>query len=157
MFFTHWSNSNRTEWKFYWNLTKLQNINAPQGRIPCTIFTKFAEFVSRFRMRYLLKFGWICSRGYGVMEGFKLRGRVSPNIQRPLAAKLCVGPPKVLEVQECAQGPLLPCQVWWGSDFSHPGVLLCICMSITLLNVRVCTPDFAMKALGYRHDFDTIV
>jgi len=24
---------------------------APQGRIPCAIFTKFAEFVPRFRMR----------------------------------------------------------------------------------------------------------
>jgi len=27
------------------------NINAPQGRIACAIFTKFAEFVPRFRMR----------------------------------------------------------------------------------------------------------
>ena len=29
--------------------------------------TKFAEFVPHFRMRWVLKFGWICSRGYGVM------------------------------------------------------------------------------------------
>ena len=29
-----------------------QNVEyAPQGRIPCAIFTKFAEFVPRFRMR----------------------------------------------------------------------------------------------------------
>jgi len=26
--------------------------------------------------------------------------------------------PKVLEVKERAQGPLSPCQVWWGSDFT---------------------------------------
>jgi len=26
-------------------------MNAPQGRIPFEIFTKFAEFVPRFRMR----------------------------------------------------------------------------------------------------------
>ena len=31
-------------------LTKMWNINATQ-RIPCAIFTKFAEFVPRFRMR----------------------------------------------------------------------------------------------------------
>jgi len=32
-------------WNLYSNLTKMWNINAPQGRIPCAIFTKFAEFV----------------------------------------------------------------------------------------------------------------
>jgi len=30
----------------------------------------------------------------------------------PPAAKLCVRPPNVLKVQECARGPLSPCQVW---------------------------------------------
>jgi len=29
-------------------------------------------------------------------------------------------------------------------------------MSVTLLNVRDCVPDFAMKALEYRNDFDTV-
>jgi len=49
-------------------LTEMWNINAPQGRIPCAIFKKkIAEFVPHFRMRWVLKFGWICSRGYGVM------------------------------------------------------------------------------------------
>ena len=52
---------------FYSDLTKMRNINAPQGRIPCAIFTKFAEFVPHFRMRWVLKFGWIWSRGYGVI------------------------------------------------------------------------------------------
>jgi len=41
-------------------------------------------------------------RSYG---GFKLRGRVSPKFQRPLAAKLRRNP-KVFEVQERARGPL---------------------------------------------------
>ena len=31
-----------------------------------------------------------------------------------------------------------------------------VCLSVTLLNVRVCAPDFAMKALEYRNDFDTV-
>jgi len=51
--------------------------------------------------------------------GCKLRGWVLPNFQHPLAAKLYVGPPKVLQTQEHAQGPLSPCQVCWGSDFTR--------------------------------------
>ena len=35
-------------------------------------------------------------------------------------------------------------------------VCLSVCLSVTLLNVRVCAPDFAMKALEYRNDFDAV-
>jgi len=35
-------------------------------------------------------------------------------------------------------------------------VCLSVCPSVTLLNVRVCAPDFAMKALEYRNDFDAV-
>jgi len=31
-----------------------------------------------------------------------------------------------------------------------------VCLSVTLLNVRDCSPDFAMKALEYRNNFDAI-
>ena len=51
-----------------------------------------------------------------------------------------------------------------GWDFTRRGgsqnveffVCLFVCLFITLLNVRDCAPDFAMKALEYRNDFDTI-
>ena len=33
---------------------------------------------------------------------------------------------------------------------------LSVCLFVTLLNVRVCAPDFAMRALEYRNDFDTV-
>jgi len=33
---------------------------------------------------------------------------------------------------------------------------LSVCPSVTILNVRVCAPDFAMKALEYRNDFDAV-
>ena len=33
---------------------------------------------------------------------------------------------------------------------------LSVCLSVTLLNVRVCASDIAMKALEYRNDFDTV-
>ena len=33
---------------------------------------------------------------------------------------------------------------------------LSVCLFVTLLNVRDCAPDFAMKALAYRNDFDAV-
>ena len=33
---------------------------------------------------------------------------------------------------------------------------LSVCLFVTLLNVRVCAPNFAMKALEYRNDSDAI-
>ena len=35
-------------------------------------------------------------------------------------------------------------------------VCLFVCLSVTLLNVRVCAHDFAMKALKYRNDFAAV-
>jgi len=35
-------------------------------------------------------------------------------------------------------------------------VCLSVCLSVTLLNVRDCAPDFAMKAMEYRNDFDAV-
>ena len=60
------------------DLTEMWNINAPQGRIPCAIFTKFAEFVPRGalgvkRLLDLLEGLW----SYG---GFKFRGSGFPQI-----------------------------------------------------------------------------
>jgi len=33
-------------------------------------------------------------------------------------------------------------------------LFVCVCLLVTVLNVRVCAPDFAMKALEYKNDFD---
>jgi len=35
-------------------------------------------------------------------------------------------------------------------------VCLSVCLSVTLLNVRACAPDFATKTLEYRNDFDAV-
>ena len=35
-------------------------------------------------------------------------------------------------------------------------VCLSVCLFVALLNVRDCAPDFAMKALEYRNDFDAV-
>jgi len=86
-------------------------------------------------------------KGLQSYRGFKLGGGSGPpNFERLLAAKLCIGPRKKLEVQERAPGPLSPYQVLWGSDFTHGQggqkhlvftVCLSVCLFVTLLNVRV--------------------
>ena len=85
------------------------NINVSQGRIPCAIFTKFAEFVPHALgikiLLDLLKGLW----SYG---GFKLRGPVAPKFSAPPSGETMRQTPNVLEVQERAQGPLSACQVW---------------------------------------------
>ena len=74
--------------------------------------------------------------------GFNLT--VTPKFSVPLAAKLCVRPPNVSEVQERARGPLSPCQVWCGSDFARRRVgekTLIFCLSVTPV-VRDPKPGF---------------
>ena len=42
------------------------------------------------------------------------------------------------------------------SEYMLVLALCLVCLYVTLLNVRDCAPDFAMKALEYRNDFDAI-
>ena len=39
---------------------------------------------------------------------------------------------------------------------SFLSVCLSICLFVRLLNVRDCVPDFDMKSLEYRNDFDAV-
>ena len=41
-------------------------------------------------------------------------------------------------------------------EFFCPLVCLFVCLFVTLLNVIDCAPDFAMKPLEYRNDFDAV-
>jgi len=63
-----------------WNINAPQGIR-PTGAYPLRDFHKICKFVPHFRMRWVLKFGWICSRGYGGV--FKLRGSGSPTFSAP--------------------------------------------------------------------------
>ena len=54
--------------------------------------------------------------------GFKLRGSGTldtPKFSAPPSGETMRQTPTVLEVQERGRGPLSPCQVWWGSDFTR--------------------------------------
>jgi len=78
----------------------------------CRLCTSFQDALGVKIWLDLLKGLW----SYGC---FKLRGRVSPKFQRPLAAKLCVRPGDVFQVKERARDPPSPCQVWWCSYFTR--------------------------------------
>ena len=133
----------------------------PAGAYPLRDFHKVCRLCNSFQDALDVKIWLDLLEALWSYGGFKLRGSGFPHILAPLAAKLCV-----LEVRERVRGPLSPCQVWWGSDFTRPrglpktlsflSVCLSVCLSVTLLNVRVCAPDFAMKALEYRNDFDAV-
>ena len=54
--------------KFLLRFDRNVEYKRPAGAYHLRDFHKICrEFVPHFRMRWVLKFGWICSRGYGVM------------------------------------------------------------------------------------------
>jgi len=100
-------------------------------------------------------------KGLQIYGNFKLRWSGSPNFQRPLAAKLCIGSPKVFEVQERARGPLITVPSLTGLGFHLPpgwpktlsflSVCLFVCLFATLLNVEGRTPCFAKPSPNQWH------
>ena len=118
----------------------------PAGAYPLRVFHKICRVCTPFQAALAVKISFDLLKELWSYRGFKLTGSGYPHIFSAPAAKLCVKPPKVVEVQERARGPLSARQVWWGSDLSLLSVCLSVCLS-TLLNVRDCAPDFALKAL----------
>jgi len=96
------------------------------------------------------------SRGYG---DFKLTGSGYPKFTGPLTAKLCVRPQKFQRRKNVLE--ILYHRAKFGGARISPAAgatknVEFFCLSITLLNVRDCAPDFAMKALEYRNDFGAV-
>jgi len=50
--------------------------------------------------------------------------------------------------------PVLQRLAWVTKNVEFLSVCLSVCLFVTLLNVRDRAPDFAMKALEYRKDFE---
>jgi len=103
--------------KFYKNFTKFQNINMLLV-IFLVQFCNISRVCIMFQDTLAVKI-WMESlnesQSYG---GFKLRMLGFPHIFSAFRVKLCDKPLNVLAVQECAWGPLSPCQVWWSMDFA---------------------------------------
>ena len=90
---------------------------------------------------------------------------LSSNFQRPLAAKLCIKPREKFWKCKNVLEVLYHRAKFGGARISPDAgaaknveffFCLCVCLSVTLLNVRDCASDFAMKALKYRNDFDAV-
>jgi len=140
------------------------NINAPRAyplrdfHKICRVCTSFQDALGVKSLLDLLKGLW----SYG---GFKLRGTGYAQIFSDPSGETIRQTPNVFEVKERARGPLSPCQVWWGSDFTRRrGVaknveVFCLFVCLFVCSSRFWTseivrPKFAMKALEYRNDFD---
>ena len=63
-------------------MTEIWNINAPQGRIPCAIFTKLAVYTP-FQDALGVKILLDLLKGLWRYGGFKLRGLVAPEFSAP--------------------------------------------------------------------------
>jgi len=140
--------------KFYWDLIKMWNINAPQGRIPCAIFTTFAEFQCALAVKislHLLKGLWSC---YG---GFKLMGSGYPQIfSAPSGETMRQTHKRFPGARTSSRSSItMPSLVGlgfhppprWPKTLSFLSVCLSVCLFVTLLNVRDCALDFAMNSL----------
>jgi len=100
--------------------------------------------------------------------GFKLRGSGSPKFSAPPSGETMRQTPKSFRcARTCLRSSItMPSLVGLGfhPPLGQPKTLsfvclfvcLSVCLFVTLLNVRDCAPDFAVKALEYRNDFYTV-
>ena len=75
-------------------MTKLLNINVPGGAYPLHDIHKFAEFPHNFRIHQ--QFGWICSRGYGIIKVLSRGCQISPKFSAPPSGETLHWTPKSL-------------------------------------------------------------
>jgi len=149
-----------------------QNVECkrPVGAYPLHDFYKICRICISFKDALAIKVSLDLLKGLWSYGGFNLTvSSYHPKFSVPLAAKLCVRPQNVLEMQERARGPLSHTKFGVARTSPAAGVAkkrflsvrraflsVTLCLSVTLLNVRVCSTDFAMKALENRNDFDAV-
>jgi len=112
-----------------------------------------------------VKISLVCSRGYGVIRVLSSGCLVSPKYSVPPSGETMLQiSNRFGGARTCSRSSItMPSLV--GLGFHPPpgwpktcflSVCLFVCLFVTLLNVRDCAPDFAMKALEYRNDFDVV-
>jgi len=91
------------------------------------------------------------------LRGFEVDGTGSPNFSAPPSGETMRRIPKRFRgARTCSRSSItVPSLVGLGFSLAAGAAKNVNCLSVTLLNVRVCAPDFAMNALEYRNDFDT--
>ena len=123
------------------------------------IITKFSGFVWSLVFGHISKLGPIRSSGFWFVW-FKVRGRFAPYFQRPLHLNY-TSDANVSWVQEWYEPPLLPYQLWCGSDFAIPrgsGLKFDVfCLQFRrVLEWQSLWSHFAISALEYGNDFDSV-
>jgi len=113
----------------------------PAGAYPLRDFHKICRVCTPFQNALAGKVWLNLLEGLWSYGGFKLRGSGYPQIFSAPYRRNCVRPPKVLEAQERARGPLSPCQVWWSSDFTRRRAAINV-EFFCLLCLSVCSSRF---------------
>ena len=82
-------------------------------------FHKICSVYITFQDALAVKFRWICTRGYGVMGVFNLRGLVIPNFSAPPGGEIMRQTHKSFRGARTCSRSSITVPSWWGSDFTH--------------------------------------
>jgi len=136
----------------------------PAGAYPLRDFHNICGVCTPFQDVLTVKISLDLLEGLWSYGGFKLRGPGYPKFSAPPSGETASDPKSIRGTRTCSRSSItMPSLV--GLGFHPPPkwpktlsffVCLSVCLSATLLNVRDYAPNFAMKALEYRNDFDTV-
>jgi len=93
--------------------------NISAGAYPLHDFHKICRICTPFQDALAVKISLDLLKELWSYGDFKLTGSGYPKFSAPPSGETLHQTPKSFEVQECARGPLSPCQVWWGSHFTR--------------------------------------
>jgi len=138
------------------------DINSQQEAYPLRDVHEICRICTSFHSALVFAIGWICSRGYEVMEILSW-GVGFPHIfSAPSSETMHRIPKHFRGAGTWSRFSITVSSLVRLGFHPPPGrpktFLFClsVCLSFTMLNVRDCAPDFAMKALEYRNDLDAV-
>ena len=118
----HWSNDKGIgppKLKFLLRFDQDMEYKCPAGAYPLRDFHKICRIYTSFQDALSVKISLELIKGLWSYGGFKLMASGYPQIFSASSGETMHQTPKVFEVQERARGPLSPCQVWLGSNFTR--------------------------------------
>jgi len=135
-------------------------------------FRKICRICTSFQVALAVKVSLDLLKGLWSYGDFNLTGYGYPHIFSAPSGKTMRHTAKRFRgARTCSRSSItMPSLVWLGFHPPPAGgekrwvfclsimlfLSITLCLSVTLLNVRVCSPDFAMKALENRNDFDAV-
>jgi len=136
----------------------------PTGAYPLRYFHKIYRICTRFHAVLAFKISLYLLKGLWSYGGFKLTGSGYPQIFSAPSGKTVRQTPKVSRCKNVLE--VLYHHAKFGGARISPAagaaknveffVCLSVCLSVRHAFERDCAPDFAIKALEYRNDFDAV-